>query len=327
MVILDTTDDWQRWSWTWQHILEAATVTPEDRVFIAFSFGPFIGFWSAHQACIDRGATVIPGGGLSSLARLEFLRQSSATVLCCTPTYALHLAEVAAAEAFPIEDLNVNRIIVAGEPGGSVDSVRNRIEQAWNAQVVDHSGATEIGPWGFGWPERSGLHIIETSFIAELIPLELPENSERNDAASQLHELVLTSLGRLGAPVFRYKTGDIVSAERPQVGKCRFLWLPQGVVGRTDSMVTIRGINVFPSSVDAIVREIPEISEYRVHVVSKNYLDELSVEIEAPPSAQTKLENAFGMHLGLRVPVSIAPTDSLPRSEGKAKRWLDERSK
>ena len=206
LMILDTAADWQWWSDTWQHVLQAAHVTPEDRVFLAFSFGPFIGFWSAHQACVDRGATVIPGGGLSSLARLEFLRQSAATVVLCTPSYALHLGEVAKAEKVDLQSLAVDRIIVAGEAGGSVPAVRAKIESLWNARVVDHSGATEIGPWGFGWPQRPGLHLIETSFIAELLPLATePGNSQNN-----LHELLITSLGRWGTPVIRYRTGDVV---------------------------------------------------------------------------------------------------------------------
>ena len=95
LMILDTAADWQWWSDSWQHVLQAANITKADRVFLAFSFGPFIGFWSAHQACVDLGAMVIPGGGLSTLGRLEFMRQSAANVVCCTPSYALHLAEVA----------------------------------------------------------------------------------------------------------------------------------------------------------------------------------------------------------------------------------------
>ena len=122
-------------------------VSQADRVFLAFSFGPFIGFWSAHQACVDRRAMVIPGGGLSSLARLEFMRQSRATVVLCTPSYALHLAEVAQRESVPLDELQVDRIIVAGEAGGSLPAVRSRIESAWQARVIDHCGATEVGPF------------------------------------------------------------------------------------------------------------------------------------------------------------------------------------
>lgn len=323
-MVLDTADDWRRWSWTWQHVLEAAEVTSADRVFLAFSFGPFIGFWSAHQACVDRGAMAIPGGGLSSLARLDFMRQAQATVMCCTPSYALYLAEVARQEHVDLHEMPLRKIIVAGESGGSIPAVRARIEEAWQAQVVDHSGATEIGPWGFGWPDQPGLHIIETSFIAELLPLaNAPGAAEQG--AGELRELVLTSLGRIGAPVLRYRTGDAVRTGPPPKEDCRFLWLPEGVLGRTDNMVTIRGVNVFPSSIDAIVREFSNVSEYRVLVTRQDGLDQLRVDAESDPETREALEKAFNIRLGLRIPVHLVEHGSLPHSEGKSRRWQDAR--
>lgn len=318
LMLLDSAQDWHWWSGTWQHVLRAADVTAEDRVFLAFSFGPFVGFWSAHQACVDLGATVIPGGGLTSLARLEFLKSSRASVVCCTPSYALHLVEVAAGEGISLAELGVRRIIVAGEAGGSVPAVRDRIEVAWGAKVVDHSGATEIGPWGFGWPDRIGLHVTETSFIAELLPIEGSDDDT-------LRQLVLTSLGRFGAPVIRYQTGDAVRAVRPSDGPCRFLWLPEGVVGRVDNMVTIRGVNVFPSSIDAIVRQVPEVAEYRVRVFRREHLDELEIDAEANESICATVQKLLAVQLGLRINVSPSPSGSLPRSEAKAQRWHDER--
>lgn len=320
LIVLDTAEDWRHWSGTWQHVLEAAEVSPEDRVFLAFSFGPFVGFWSAHQACVDRGATVIPGGGLSSLARLEFMRQTRATVMCCTPSYALHLAEVAGEHAIDLGSLSIRTIIVAGESGGSVPEVRGRIEEQWQARVVDHSGATEIGPWGFGWPDRIGLHIIETSFVAELIPID---DATATTVDGDLHELVLTSLQRTGAPVIRYRTGDAVIAERRQDGACRFLWLPYGVVGRTDRMVTIRGVNVFPSSIDAVVRAFDGVAEYQVDVTRVAALDQVTLQIEGNDSTRAALEQALTVRLGLRIPVKTVPANSLPRSELKSQRWRD----
>lgn len=318
LIIMDTTEDWQWWSATWQHVLEAAELTRDDRVFMAFSFGPFIGFWSAHQACVDRGATVIPGGGLSSLARLEFMRSSEATAICCTPSYALHLAEVARVENFPVSELSIRRLIVAGEAGGSVPNVRSRIEKLWQAEVVDHCGATEIGAWGFGWPAGPGLHIIETQFIAEFLPLA-------DGGSAGLSELVLTSLGRYGAPVMRYRTGDIVKHQRPTAGRCRFCWLPEGVIGRVDNMVTIRGVNIFPSSIAELVREVPSIDEYRVTVTRHGPLDQLELAVEAEEPARQTIEKLLTARLGLRIPVHIVPPGTLPRSDGKSQRWHDQR--
>ncbi len=319
LLVLDTQRDWQWWSTTWQHVLQSAGVKTESRVFLAFSFGPFIGFWSAHLACAERGAMVIPGGGLSSLARLEFMRQTGADVVCCTPSYALHLIEVARQEDFPLPQLGIKRLIVAGEAGGSVPAVRERLEQAWQARVVDHAGATEIGPWGFGWPDRPGLHVIETSFIVELLPIELAPSD------SPLRELVLSSLGRYGAPLIRYRTGDVVRVDAPPTN-CNFIWLPQGVVGRVDDMVTIRGVNVFPSSVDAIIRQVPGIHEYRVTVDREGALDRLQIEIEAETETQqSHLRKLLATQLGLRIAVRSVPPASLPHSELKARRWIDAR--
>ncbi|MEM7476916.1 MAG: AMP-binding protein [Planctomycetota bacterium] len=327
--ILDTDQDWQSfWSITWQHVLEAANIDAHDRVFLAFSFGPFIGFWSAHQACVDRGALVIPGGGLSSLARLEFMRSSKANVLCCTPSYALHLADVAAQEDFDIGSLPLEKIIVAGEAGGSVPEVRSRLERVWQAKVIDHIGATEVGPWGFGWPDKPGLHIIETSFIAELLPLGGSTSVSASSASVErgtLSELVLTSLGRYGAPVIRYRTGDAVRALRPEEGLCKFLWMPEGVVGRADSMVTIRGVNVFPSSIDAVVREFDAISEYQVLISRHEALDQMELRIESDPATRESLAKRLQTRLGLRMPVELVPSGSLPRSELKSRRWIDQR--
>ena len=319
LMILDTCADWRWWSDTWQHVLEAAEVSADDSVFLAFSFGPFIGFWSAHQACVDRGAMVIPGGGLSSLARLEFMRQTKPSVICCTPSYALHLAELAAAEGIDLHELSVKRLIVAGEAGGSVPAVRHRMQTLWGAAVIDHSGATEIGPWGFGWPDRIGLQIIETSFIAEYLPLE------QSAADADLAELVLTSIGRYGAPVFRYRTGDIVRRATSSLEQCRFTWLPEGVVGRADNMVTVRGVNIFPSSIDAIVRDCGAIGEYQVIVTRVGVLDQLQIEVEATVDAQQQLQKLLTTRLGLRIPVNSVPLGSLPRTELTSRRWIDRR--
>lgn len=334
LMILDTARDWQWWSDVWQHVLQSAAVGSDDRVFLAFSFGPFIGFWSAHQACVDRGAMVIPAGGLSTLARLDFLRQSAATVICCTPSYALHLAEVARAEEFPLADLPVRRLIVAGEAGGSLACVKQVIEDAWQSQVIDHAGATEIGPWGFGWPDCCGLHVIETNFIAEVLPLS-SESSDYHTPpkamtnSEELGELVLTSLGRYGAPVIRYRTGDVVSVNRnsPIIsGRCNFLWLPDGILGRVDDMVTVRGVNIFPGSIEILVRQINGLGEYTVQVTRTSHLDQLTLTVEGSTEAAQQLQKLLDQKLSLRTEVQRVEPGTLPRSEGKSRRWHDLRN-
>ena len=134
------------------------------------------------------------------------MSSSRATVLFCTPSYALHLAEIAQQNQIDTTALQVRRIIVAGEPGGSLPAIRNRIEQAWNAKVTDHAGASEVGPWGYADRDGRGLYVNEAEFIAEFLSVETGKPA----AEGELSELVLTTLGRTGCPVIRYRTGDLV---------------------------------------------------------------------------------------------------------------------
>jgi phenylacetate-CoA ligase len=322
MPVLDTPEDWQWWIDGWQFVLDVANVTPADRAYLAFSFGPFIGFWSAHDACAARGALVIPGGGTNSLGRLEMIRRSQASVLFCTPSYALRLAEVAAENQIDPADLDVRRIIVAGEPGGSVASVRERIEATWNAKLVDHAGASEIGPWGFGDLEGRGLWINESEFIAEFLSLETGDPA----ADGELAELILTSLGRLGSPVIRYRTGDVVRPRHQVSGDCQFVHLEGGVLGRTDDMLIVRGVNVFPSSLEQIVRAFPEVVEYRVTVERDGTMDLIVAEVEDRLHDPQRIRRELKLRLGLNVEVRCVPVGTLPRFEGKGKRFVDRRA-
>lgn len=319
--VLDTAEDWQWWIETWQFVLDAAEVTAEDTAAMAFSFGPFIGFWTAHDALLQRGALVIPAGGMSSLARLRLILHSESTVLCCTPTYALHLAEVAGREAIPIADSAVRAVIVAGEPGGSIAEVRRRIEAAWGARVIDHSGASELGPWGVGSRDGRGLYVIETEFIAELL------HPQRDDPAAEgeLAELVLTGLGRWGGPAIRYRTGDLVRGRR--TADCRFLYLEGGVLGRADDMLVIRGVNIFPSGIEAVVRGIDGLGEFRMLASSVESMDQLEIEVEGDPHAANRLARELQTRLGLRIPVHCVPEGFLPRSEAKSRRLDDRRQR
>ncbi len=321
MPVFDTPEDWQSWVSIWQYVLDAAEIDSRDRALLAFSFGPFIGFWSAFDALIARGAMVIPGGGLSSRARLDLIERSGATVLLCTPTYALRLAEVAREQQVPIARLGIRKIIVAGEPGGSVPAVRQRIEEAWHATVVDHAGASEIGPWGFGDANGSGLHVAESDFIAEFLSVESGEHA----AEGELSQLVLTTLSRPGAPVIRYRTGDLVRPRWPVDGSCRFVRLEGGVLGRADDMLVIRGVNIFPSSVDQILRSFPEVVEYRITARKRGSMDELFIEAEDRLSQPARIARELEKQLGLKIEVALAPPASLPRFEGKGHRFVDQR--
>jgi len=328
LLVFDTVDDWGWWMACWRLVLERGGVGPGDRVLVASSFGPYVGFWSAFEAVIAASAMAIPGGGLSSAGRLEILRGAEATVLVATPSYALHLAEVAEQSKIDVAALPVRLVVVAGEPGGSVPAVRARIAAAWDADVLDHAGATEVGPWGVGDLRGPGLDVIEPFFHAEFLALE----SGRPAAKGELSELVLTTLGRAGAPLIRYRTGDLVrptwaSAADVAAGACPWVRLAGGVLGRADDMLVVRGVNIFPGAIDDIVRGFPEVVEHRLTVGTRESLDELQLEIEDRLNAPDRVARELQLRLGLRVAVEAVPVGSLPRFEGKARRIVDRRGK
>ncbi len=321
LVVLDTADDWQWWLEGWQFVLDTAQITAGDRVVLAFSFGPFIGFWSAFDAVAQRGALAAPTGGMSTLARLDTIRSLRATAVFCTPSYALRMAEVAAEERFDLRGCGVKTLVVAGEPGGSNPATRQRLEESWGARVIDHAGASEAGPWGFAAADQSGLHINENHFIAEL----LRPGSREPAAPGELAELVLTTLGRAGCPVIRYRTGDLVRwRPRPELD-CQFTFLDGGVLGRADDMLIIRGVNIFPSSIESIVRELRQVAEYRLTARRQGAMDALVLEVEDREDNPQAIANLLHIRLGLSVEVRAVPLGSLPRFEGKGRRFVDER--
>lgn len=321
LVVLDTADDWQWWLEGWQYVLDAADVTPNDRALLAFSFGPFIGFWSAFDALTARGTLVIPGGGLTSLARIELVHFGKVTTVCCTPTYALRLAEVAAENNINLRELAVEKIIVAGEPGGSVAATRQRIESAWDARLVDHGGATEVGPWGFADAEGRGLYVNEAQFVAEFESVETGHPAKEGELA----HLILTTLGRTGSPVIRYRTGDLVRPAWPDSGPSRFVFLEGGILGRADDMLIIRGMNVYPTAIEQILHTFPEVVEHRITARKHGAMDELLIEVEDHLQQPARIAEELRLKLGLKIDVRCVPTMSLPRFEGKGRRFVDER--
>lgn len=331
---LDTPESWQWMLDNWKRVFEAAGVRPRDRTFFAFSFGPFLGFWTAFEAAAQLGIMCIPGGGLSSAARLRMILDNAATVLCCTPTYAIRLAESAMESGVDLSGGGqpVRRIIVAGEPGGSIPAVRSRIESLWpGARVFDHHGMTEVGPVTYECPARPCcLRVIESSYIAEVIDPATAKPTSDGDVG----ELVLTTLGRIGSPLLRYRTGDLVRPvylNESGSGPGPHLSLDGGIIGRADDMVLIRGVNIYPSAVDQIVRAVPGVAEYRVEVQTPagvNPMAQMTVSVEPTPqhagdgSLAAAIESAFRSALSLRVPVKLVECGSLPRSEMKANRWV-----
>ena len=325
--VFDTAADWAWWMECWRVILARGGVGPGDRVLVASSFGPYAGFWSGFEAAVAGGALAIPTGGMPSLGRLQLARSLAATVLVATPSYALHLAEVAEEHKIDLAAAPVRLVIVVGEPGGSIPATRARIAERWGADVLDHAGATEVGPWGVGDPADGGLDVIEPFFHPEFLALD----TGRPAGPGELAELVLTTLGRGGAPVIRYRTGDVVrptwaAGGDAAPGGCPWVRLVGGILGRADDMLVVRGVNIFPGAIDDIVRSFPEVVEHRLTVTTRGSLDVLSLEIEDRLAAPARIADELKLRLGLKVEVTTVPIGSLPRFEGKGRRLVDRRT-
>src|SRR4030095_8297112 len=190
----DTEESWNWWGGGWKVVFCAAGVTAGDRIYFAFSFGPFIGFWAGWEGARKLGALAISGGGQATDQRLKAIVDYGATVLVCTPTYALHMAAEAKKAGIDLaQDSAVRVTIHAGEPGASIPSTKKLIEESWGAQCYDHAGATEVGAFGFQCALQPGaVHVNESEFIAEVID----PNSGAPRQAGEQGELVITNLGR-----------------------------------------------------------------------------------------------------------------------------------
>jgi len=325
---LDTPESWLWIQRCWRIIYAAAGVTAQDRFMFPFSFGPFIGFWAAFEGASAMGSLTLAAGGMTTTARLQMALANSITVIGCTPTYALRMAEVAAAEHIDIANSSVRALIVAGEPGGNIPGTRQRIENAWNARVFDHTGMTEIGSLGFECHEvPGGVHLIESECIPEVI----------DPATGQLlpdgtpGELVLTNLGRWGSPLIRYRTGDRVTITRQRCACGRwFARLEGGIQGRIDDMVVVRGNNVFPSAIEAILREFAEIAEFQIEILENDTLSQVTLRVEPQRTASVdhlaaRITHRLQDALSFRAQVEMVAPDSLPRFEMKARRVIRRR--
>lgn len=320
----DTAESWSSLLDGWIEKFQLGGITPQDVLFFPFSFGPFIGFWSAFDAGARYGCLCLPGGGMSSTARLRFLLDNHATVVFTTPTYALRLAEVAEQEGVPLAGSAVRAVIVAGEPGGSIPSTRARIEAGWGARVFDHNGMTETGPLGFECEESPGsLTLLETAILPEVV-------DEQGNAVppGTPGELVITSFRRVASPLIRYRTGDVVCVDPSPVPSGRAMMrLQHGITGRADDMVVVRGNNLHPAAIQAILHGIDGVAEYLVEIDQTGTMTEVRVKVEPAVGTDGKalaarVDRAIRDGLLFRVEVEPVPPGTLPRAEMKARRWV-----
>lgn len=326
---LDTKASWDWFGECWAQIYRMVGLFPEDRLFFPFSFGPFVGFWAAFEGATRRGNFCLAGGGMGSEARLKMILDNKITAVCCTPTYALRLAEVAEAENIDLAGSRVRALVVAGEPGGNIEATKQRISQGWGARVFDHWGMTEIGALGIEPLENpGGLNILETECIPEIVDPETLQPVERGAQG----ELLITNLGRVGSPLIRYRTGDLVCEDTTPCPSGRsLLRLKGGILGRADDMVIIRGNNVFPSSLEAILRTFEQVAEYRIEVRTIRAMQHMKIELEPIESLSTtdqqkqivnEVSHAIKDRLNFNAEVTTVAPGALPRFELKGKRFF-----
>jgi phenylacetate-CoA ligase len=331
---LDGMRDWEWIAEMWCHGFHAFGVRPKDTVFFAFSYASFIGFWGAHYACEKLGALVIPSGSLPTETRVKLLVEYGATTVCATPTYVLRLAQVARENGIDLKAQGrVDKIILSGEPSGSVPAVRAKIEEVWGAPCGDTAGMTEIGTiMVFECRHRpGGMHILEDHFVEEVVDPETLEPVGHGERG----ERVVTSFGRGILPLIRYRTRDLVKRVPARSCSCGRTWdlYEGGILGRVDDMHKIRGTNVYPRAVEALVREHGEVDEFQIVLTREKDRDEITVRIELAkgnekywPRIKKALDHDLAeAHENLRFGLELAPPGALPRFELKARRLVDKR--
>ncbi len=333
--VLDSMKDWEWIGEMWCYGSWGFGIRPEDIVYFAFGYGTFIGFWGAHYGCEKIGALVIPGGAQTSEARIKQIIEMGATTVFSTPTYALALWQKAREMGIDLaRESKVNKVICSGEPAGSIPAVKRQLEEAWGAKCGDTAGMTELGTiMIFECSHQpGGTHIIEDHFIEEV----LNPDSDEPVGYGELGERVVTSFGRGFIPAIRYRTKDMVMKVPASTCTCGRTWdlYDGGIRGRYDDMKLIRGTNVYPRAVEAIVREYPAIDEFQIYVWRKDDLvDEIDIKLEVKPGLdaewpelQHKLaKDLANAHEGLRFNIVRVDHGYLPRFELKAKRLVDVR--
>lgn len=329
LIVLCSKDDWERIAVEpWRYNFAAVGVKPGDRLFILSPFGPFAGLWGPVYGAEAAGIMMMPGGGQTTLQRLQFIIDHQPTAVVSIPTYALRMAEVAAESGIDLASSSVRVTIHGGEPGTSVPSTRARIEEAWGAKSYDATGLSEVGHTGFECLSQSGVHIIESEYLIEVVK----PGTEQPVPEGESGELVITTLGRLGSPVVRYRAGDMV---KPTIEKCEcgrtFSRLLGGIIGRIDDMITIRGVNIYPTAVENLIMAFPEVAEFRAEISEERGMHEIQIQLEMAEPApkegdgkdlKTRVSEELRRKLSLRAKIEVLPPRSIPRPPGKAYRFV-----
>ena len=327
----DTWQDWEWWAESWCYIMYAQGYRDTDRVFIPFGYNIFVAFWAMHYGSEKLGCETIPGGVLDTDARILKLKELKCTGMGATPTYILGMADRAHKLGIdPAKDLNIQRITVAGEPGGSVPNTKKRMQDLWGCKVYDHIGATEIGAWSYECTEQPGaLHINEALFLVEIEDID---TGEIITEPGKRGKMIITALDRIGKPCIRFDSKDVIewSAKDCDCGRT-YRMIEGGVVGRSDDITKVKGVLLAPTAIEEAVRSIPELGyEYEVVVTKNGDLDDIALKIEIKEGKESQqeqilanLKDQLRVKTNLGYKISVHPYGSLPRYDVKAKRFKD----
>ena len=331
-----TAHDLDIWSEMTARILTAGGLTAEDTVQVAFGYGLFTGAFGMHYGLEKIGCMVVPASSGNTEKQIMLMQDFEATGLICTPSYALYMLEVAEKMGLdPVEDLKLKWGLFGSE--GWTDAMRKEIEKRWNVDATDNYGMSElIGPGVSGeCLVKDGMHINEDHFIVEVIDPEtgevLPEGQEG--------ELVFTAITKQALPLIRYRTMDLATVTKEKCPCGRTVARMSKVRGRTDDMLIIRGVNVFPSQIESVIVATEGVApQYQLVVTSKGYMDDLEVQVEMAEGAfsdnykvlediESNLSQRLQTILGLKAKVRLLEPGSLERFVGKAKRIVDKRER
>ena len=321
---------WILWGESWGPALWAIGLRPQTSFYFPFNFGIFAAFWSAYMGVARLGGTMVSGGGLDTTGRIKQILEYKPQVMFATPTYALYFGEAAKNMGVDLRQTSIAWVIVSGEPGGSIPTTRQAISELWGAQVYELYGVAELGPTHYGCPLGTGVHLNEQLYHSLVV------DEQGNPVPDgEVGENIMTSYMQHMQPLIKYRTHDLVRwYARPCACGRTARFYEGGVLGRTDHMLTIRGTNVYPTAIEALLHEVPELSEhYEIHASLRGGTDAIDVKVEARPEVEAGRYAVLGERLAgilhdaikVRIGVEVVPTGILPRYELKAKRFFDHR--
>lgn len=328
-----TQGDVDIWTEMMARTLTAAGAGKDDIVQVCYGYGLFTGGLGAHQGASKIGAMVIPMSSGNTQRQIMMMKELGSTVLCCTPSYAVYLGESIREMGLTPEDLKLKAGCFGAEPWS--EEMRQRIEELLHIDACDIYGLTEIAGPGVAFEclAKNGMHINEDHVIPEIIDPVTGEQLPYGTAG----ELVFTTISKRGMPMLRYRTHDICTLDATPCECGRTLVRMGRITGRTDDMIVVRGVNVFPSQIESVLVGINGVAPHYVLVVERvNSADTLEVKVEMTEDMfsdtvahieklRDNIVNQIKSVVGVQAKVTLVPPKSIPRSEGKAKRVIDNR--